>query len=155
MKDLFRKTIIEISNEYIKNVGISKTKRKEFEIGLCGSTIKELTPEIKSISEKHNIDSDNIHIDSTDLFDYNISATFEKWIPLNESETQISIEETFNKNLSSKILHKFKELGFKRLSVDTRELRAFKDVTLYNLVKDEDWDILVSYYSLYSSTESI
>lgn len=118
-----------------------------------GLNINELTKIINKTALKYNIDPLNISIisifDNEDAFSSGakLGISFIKIVDKTEKEIQKEIEKRIE-NSSFKIIYDgMIEKGFKRIGFNSGLLKPFDKISVYDMIKNNDLERLVSYYS--------
>lgn len=118
-----------------------------------GLNINELTKIINKTALKYNIDPLKISIIS--IFDNDgafspgakLGISFVKMVDKTEKEIQKEIEKRIE-NSSFKIIYDgMIEKGFKRIGFNSGLLKPFDKISVYDMIKSNDLEKLVSYYS--------
>lgn len=116
-------------------------------------SIEDVNPlEIAEFMETNNI-PDTAYFggepNSYDSFD-RVYLCYEINVPTTEKEQLKFVKTQFN-NSFNKVYKVLTENGYKRKGLNSGLLKQFDDTTVYDMYINEDYDRLVSYYSLYFS----
>lgn len=149
--EIIKTAILKVLVPYFKRVKVcnQKTVVKEFNIE-SGLNIEELSNVITELSNKLKVNKNELKIGaSDDDYEHGLSAFLEVKEDMSDSEYQEKLTKRVNINTFPMM---FKELvtnqGLTRYGSYSHKFKEFDDTSVFCMLKSEDYDRLVKYYSL-------
>lgn len=149
LDDTLKKIILKKVIPAVKKIVVSQTKKdfKNIEIE-NNQNLVQLTSTIENISKKYNIEMDKIFIGVEHDYD---GGTFVAYFEESVNRPQKEIDEELKRlteNCAWKIVYdNMMANGFKRIGFNSSLLKQFDDTSVYQMIKNNEIDRLVNFYS--------
>lgn len=112
--------------------------------------------QLLSFIKENNIDSEALVCADTESSDVFVSVRLNLYnkIPLTEQEREYAVRGNFDRYAAMGAVRIMLETnGYKSKDVDRNKLKAFNDMSVYDMYMAENFDILVDFYSLFFDKE--
>jgi hypothetical protein len=158
LKDIITNLLIPSISEIKGNLRKTISVETRIEEGLNISALQTI---ISDIATTENINEKDIFLESyVEEFSGSpyseLLVCFNKEVDTTEKERIKEIKDRVNKYASWKIIHtNMKETEFKRTGFNSGLLKEFDDTSVYDMIKENNIDRLVKYYTLYYTPNHI